>query len=915
METLLGSMDFCECEHCHSVLSPAAYLVDLLQFLDPETHAWDHFLTGWSERHGQQSYTAKYQKPYDALTARRPDITNIPLTCENTHTVLPYIDIVNEILEYYVANGRLTESAACDTGDAASADLLAEPANVIREAYDRVLEARYPHTLPFDLWLETVRGFCDHFEVPLWQVLETFRSSDDLFAPTQAYDRFAVFIESLGLSPAQVAIFTDPSPLGEERWRELYGYARAPIDNSTNTGDATVAVPDALAERFTAGEPCTYFDVSAGTVVAEIKTIKTVDAKGSGGAGRTTITFDGTWATPPAVPDLLMVDVPGFLRSAKALSRRLSVTYKELIEVVKTGFVNPTLDGLTVLYKLDLTMTQVLTYDRDKHLLGQDPTTLTVEEKQRQQDANAVEQQLADKAAEYAASGFDAKAWLTAALQTNAFADILVLNDLDAGCDFDATILRYADGRAADPIAFLKIERFVRLWRALGWTIEETDRALQAFVPKNAPFDAAHLSQSPLQTALILIAHAKAVSERMKVGKDARQKLLTLWSDIPTTGKNPLYAQLFLTQGALRHDDVFDDPMGRYLSSAGLTAMAQTRTHQVELANVAPADAIDPAPFAPHPRITLSYDPLRQVQSLSYQGVLSDADETTLRPLSASPALAVLLDAVQAKAQDFTRIKGHLPAIQGAVGLTADEVDAILRDAGMTLATANLTLANVSLLYRYGLLAKAVGLPVGDLIALKDLSGLDPFQALHADPLTTLEQDHPFTQTIRFIEVAEQVKDSGLSVTDLEYLLRHRFDQAGPYRPDTQGNLMLLRTIGEAVRGIRAEHAVPDDPGVLTEEVLRPKLGLVLPADVVDRFLGMMNGTAEFTATKDSVDPTDQLDPTRFSGEPAIVEVSYNATRQQQKLTFRGVLFDEVKNDLKARLPHPPAAQSHVPAR
>jgi hypothetical protein len=914
METLFGSMDFCECEHCHSVLSPAAYLVDLLQFLDPETHVWDNFLAHWSDQHGGQSYTTEYQKPYDALIARRPDITNIPLTCENTHTVLPYIDIVNEILEYYVANGRLTEGAARDTGDAASADLLAEPANVIREAYDRVLEARYPHTLPFDLWLETVRRFCEHFEVPLWQVLETFRPSDKLFAPKQVYDRFAIFTESLALSPAQVAIFTDPNPLGEERWRELYGYTRAPIDNPTNAGDATVAIPDALAESFTAGEPCTYLDVSAGTVSAEAKTIKTIGAKGSGGVGRTTITFDGTWATPPAVADLLMVDVPGVLKSAKALSRRLGVTYKELIEIVKTGFVNPALDGLTVLYKLDLTMTQVLTYVRDTHLMGQDPNTLTVEEKKRQQDVNAFEQRLADKSTEYAASGFDAKAWLTTALQANAFADILVLNDLNAGCDFDATILRYADGRAADPIAFLELELFVRLWRALGWTIEETDRALQAFVPKNAPFDAAHLARSPLKTALISIAHARAVNEHVKLGKDARQKLLTLWSDIPTTGNKPLYAQLFLTQSVLRQDDVFDDPMGRYLSSAGITAMAQTRTHRVELANVAPADAIDPAPFAPHPRVTLSYDPLREAQSLSYQGVLSDADETTLRGRSASPALAVLLDAVQAKAQDFTRIKGHLPAIQGALGLTADEVDRILHDAGMTLDTAKLTLANVSLLYRYGLLAKAVGLPVGDLIALKDLSGLDPFQALHADPLTTLEQDHPFTQTIRFIEVAEQMKDSGLSIADLEYLLRHRFDQAGPYRPDTQGNLTLLRTIGAAVRGIRAEHAVPDDPGVLTEEVLRPKLGLVLPADVVDRFLGMINGTAEFTATKDAVDSADQLDPTRFSGEPAIVELSYNATRKQQKLTFRGVLFDEGQNDLKARLPRPPAGQPHIPS-
>ena len=87
------------------------------------------------------------------------------------------------------------------------------------------------------------------------------------------------------------------------------------------------------------------------------------------------------------------------------------------------------------------------------------------------------------------------------------FGDILVLADPDAGCDFDLTTLRYADGDPADDIAFLRINLFVRLWRALGWTIEETDRALQVFVPKSAPFEKANLSKQPLRTALIYLAH------------------------------------------------------------------------------------------------------------------------------------------------------------------------------------------------------------------------------------------------------------------------------------------------------------------------------------------------------------------------------------------------------------------------
>ena len=95
MESLFGSLDFCECDHCRSVLSPAAYLVDLLQFLDVEPEVWGNFLAQWKERHGQQEYPhkdagGKFMTPYDALIERRPDLPHIPLTCENTNTCLLY---------------------------------------------------------------------------------------------------------------------------------------------------------------------------------------------------------------------------------------------------------------------------------------------------------------------------------------------------------------------------------------------------------------------------------------------------------------------------------------------------------------------------------------------------------------------------------------------------------------------------------------------------------------------------------------------------------------------------------------------------------------------------------------------------------------------------------------------------------
>jgi hypothetical protein len=64
--TLFGRLDLCECRHCRSVYSPAAYLVDLLQFLNPT--ALPPGVT---------------QRPLDVLRQRRPDLENIQLVREH----------------------------------------------------------------------------------------------------------------------------------------------------------------------------------------------------------------------------------------------------------------------------------------------------------------------------------------------------------------------------------------------------------------------------------------------------------------------------------------------------------------------------------------------------------------------------------------------------------------------------------------------------------------------------------------------------------------------------------------------------------------------------------------------------------------------------------------------------------------
>ncbi|MGV1003418.1 MAG: neuraminidase-like domain-containing protein [Candidatus Nanopelagicales bacterium] len=723
MESLFGSLDYCECEHCRSVLSPAAYLVDLLNFSEGEPAAWANFLLRWQERTGTP-YTAAHRNPYQALTQRRPDLPHLQLTCENTNTELPYIDLVNEILEYQVAHGALDAGAVRDTGEATSAELLAEPANVASAAYRKLGEARYPLSLPFDLWGETVRRFTAHAEVPLADLLDEFRPTPDLFASGADYDRAAVCAEQLGIGPAERALLTDPDPLSS--WWRLYGY------------------PDAASATVAASDP---------------ETGQRID-----------------------------------LNSAKALSRRLGLSYKQLVEIVQTRFVNPGLARNPLLTRLPAAMSTVRRYldagntaflAANRDLLT---SALTPPQQARHAALSADDwtrltalAAFADRVGAYAADFGLTADQVRAQLAAIPAEKVLVLADPDTGANFDATILRFAAGAPADPATFVRLNWFVRLWRRLGWTIEETDTALSRFTPTDHE-GLLVFADRPLRTALVYLAHLVSLAADLELAPAARTRLLALWGELPTSGAKSAYSQLFLTRRVLAVDPVFDHPQGDYLAPAWVSAQAV------------------------------------------------------------------------GKPADFPLIKGHLSAIQGALGLTAAQVGEILADFGASLQTAALTLENVSALARFAILGRVLHRTPGELIALKALSGVDPLRALASGPLTQFDQDSP-ARTCEYAAISRQLEDSDLSLADLEYLVRQRYDPAGKYREDPARDLASLTGLADRLRALRASQAIPTDPATLTEEYLSDLLGQALAHAVAARLLAMLRWAESLSpATKDFFD-------------------------------------------------------------
>ena len=98
LKSLFKLTDTCACEHCRSVYSPAAYLVEILQFLDNRSVV---DLTIAPPPLPATRPSVKIAK--GVLFERRPDLGDIDLGCENANTPVPYIDLVCELLEEAVA--------------------------------------------------------------------------------------------------------------------------------------------------------------------------------------------------------------------------------------------------------------------------------------------------------------------------------------------------------------------------------------------------------------------------------------------------------------------------------------------------------------------------------------------------------------------------------------------------------------------------------------------------------------------------------------------------------------------------------------------------------------------------------------------------------------------------------------------
>ena len=438
------------------------------------------------------------------LPGRRPDLQYLKLTCENTDTELPYIDLVNEVMESFILYNGPTQWAAHDTGDTTTSQLDASPQYMldstqygidgsapepwspqdpppsagitIKEGpYVTLANGCYPFTLPFNQPIAVARTSLGWLGSSRYQVLNTFQTD-----PAGA--AAAIDAEYLQLDPYLYQLLTG------------------------NT-------------------------ISGGIPATPAPTAQTLYGNPSADAY-------ATWETSVA-------SVPTFLQQT-------GIQTTDLIALLQTRFANPS-------YPLgpDQIFFSELPFDY--------PTLMALVAADFDiTPAVLARPTIATDLSDAGIGTGDIEDWWN---RNPNLGQVLVIYCPDGSCDTTDASISQLSGLASpssssttpppsptppsDP-ELNRLQAFIRLWRVLGWSMADLDRAFislgvsaitsgtSVFIPPAFIHDLARIGQ--LQAAL---------------NPTALQVLFALWGDLDPNGEDSLYLQLFANPAAVPNDPAF----------------------------------------------------------------------------------------------------------------------------------------------------------------------------------------------------------------------------------------------------------------------------------------------------------------------------------------------------------------------
>lgn len=221
---MFGDINVNVCDDCSSVTGPAAYFVGLLRMLK----------NALSNPQSAGSPTL-----LDKLFARRPDLRILQLSCANVNILLPYIDVVNEIMESFVQNLASAGSSGAVTIQAFNVDdqdksknLIVQPQEINYNVFRQQIGSQVfpPNVFPYSQAIDTMRSYLKAFGSSRYEVLSIFGSKYRLNADLGSTGRsaykqaekvldYALASELLDLQPDDFVAITSNSIFSFDYYR------------------------------------------------------------------------------------------------------------------------------------------------------------------------------------------------------------------------------------------------------------------------------------------------------------------------------------------------------------------------------------------------------------------------------------------------------------------------------------------------------------------------------------------------------------------------------------------------------------------------------------------------------------------------------------------------------------------------
>ncbi len=943
LSTLFGSLDYCECDECLSVYSPAAYFVELLQFLRNNNLGPDPATGDPDPAHNKNIHPGIIGTPLEKLFRRRPDLGCLELTCENTFTVLPYIDLVNEVMESFVVhlgdyykNTEVPKQAtleAFNVEDETSSELLAIPQHINYEAYCILKSAVYPFTLPYHQPIDATRIFLNYLGTSRWELLDTFRT------PSES-------CPGLALTPEQL--------------KEMQALHQAVIDRAVDADYLGMTQEEYIILTREAFWPKRYFDLT------QNKTFSVAEYEKNIGV-RQVCEYYGYVAPANGSCDADMLSTNetaqlGLTLVKKQFLPRTGILYAELVDLLKTRFINPNfpqgkaltlLESVRFSYRFLQTLVDTTSADPKirfgklidflnaaQHLLPLLNARLNPDPCQQQKLDTCVDERkdfrnwvycyferigklivleagegprlpiegplLLSDGSPASIGTLHSDGTITSEQDTTLIGHVtasgqvvgkngkpfidefgfeLRINDTDGHliglingdglinvatdelvvwlpardtCDLDKVRLIHLDGTSVTVDEYDRMQRFIRLWRKIDWTIDDTDKALTGLAASRgagvaaggasgggtsggtpaAPEICASVSFDIFDDECLagngnegecsngdgdgaedgcpdsvatdytitpeFLHQLRAVNKLLDQSGLPLPNLLAFWADISTDGEKSLYARLFLSHNLLGIDKVFKaDAYGNYLTQSA-------------------------------------------------------------------------------------RITDHLPVLMAALRLKADDITAIMDFAKMA---DSLTLPNVSILYRYSLLAKLLHVRIPLLKDVADLFG-NPFGGAW--------------DTLGLLETWGSMEDAGFTFSQLNYLVLDRDDSLRPLMPSNKTILQLAKTLFDGLNAIDVAHPdiAPDKKADATSDLVRAKAALLFDAAVVEQMMGLLEGSTVYT-TNAPTGLTLAIADTDTLAKKLKYSDKKDATPPTASIQVTGILTDAEIVSAKALANHP----------